>query len=168
MIQKKICMVGVFGTGKTSMVRQFVFSKFSEKYHSTVGVKVDRREVDVHGTTVKLLLWDLEGRDGHQNLQTSYLRGAAGIIYVADGTRPETLDQLFELRGVVNGAIGAVPSVVAVNKVDLTDQWQMTEGQFEALDESQWYRLKTSAKTGAGVKEAFLWLASAMLKGGPS
>ena len=168
MIQKKICMVGVFGTGKTSMVRQFVFSKFSEKYHSTVGVKVDRKEVDVDGTNVKLLLWDLEGRDGYQDIQTSYLRGAAGIIYVVDGTRRETFEQLFELRLVVTRAIGEVPSVVAVNKVDLVDQWQITDDQFNALDESKWHRLKTSAKTGEGVEEAFLWLARTMLKGGES
>jgi small GTP-binding protein len=167
-IQKKICMVGVFGTGKTSMVRQFVFSKFSDKYHSTVGVKVDRKEVEVDGTTVKLLLWDLEGRDGHQDIQTSYLRGAAGVIYVVDGTRRETFEQLFELRTIVNRAIGEVPSVAAVNKADLVDQWQITDAQFNALDETKWHRLKTSAKTGEGVEEAFLWLASAMVKRGQS
>ncbi len=168
MIQKKICMVGVFATGKTSMVRQFVFSKYSEKYHSTVGVKVDRKDVDVQGTTVRLLLWDLEGRDGHQELQTSYLRGAAGILYVVDGTRRETFDQLFELRTAVNSAIGAVPSIVAVNKADLTDQWQITDEELDTLDASQWHQLKTSAKTGQGVEETFSWLAHAMLKGGQS
>ena len=165
MIQKKICMVGVFGTGKTSMVRQFVFSKFSEKYHSTVGVKVDRKEVDVDGTTVKLLLWDLEGRDGHQDIQTSYLRGSAGIIFVVDGTRRETFEQLFELRLVVTRAIGEVPAVVAVNKADLVNEWQITDEQLNALDDSKWHKLKTSAKTGEGVEEAFLWLATTMAKG---
>ena len=53
MIQKKMCLVGVYGTGKTSLVRQFVYSKFSEKYHSTVGVKIDRKQVDVDGAVAK-------------------------------------------------------------------------------------------------------------------
>jgi signal recognition particle receptor subunit beta len=108
----------------------------------------------------------LEGRDGHQDIQTSYLRGAAGIIFVVDGTRRETFEQLFELRLVVTRAIGEVPSVVAVNKADLVDEWQITDAQFNALDESKWHKLKTSAKTGEGVEEAFLWLATAMVKGG--
>jgi len=62
MIQKKVCMVGVFGTGKTSLVQRYVHSLFSSKYHSTVGVKIDRKQVRVGETDVNLLLWDVEGR----------------------------------------------------------------------------------------------------------
>ena len=91
-------MVGVFATGKTSLVQQYVFSMFSEKYHSTVGVKIDRRRVEIDGTTVNLVLWDLAGRDGFEDVQTSYLRGASGILFVADGTRRETFDQAFDLH----------------------------------------------------------------------
>ncbi|MDH3458724.1 MAG: GTP-binding protein [Gemmatimonadota bacterium] len=163
MIQKKICMVGVFGTGKTSLVRQFVHSKFSEKYHSTVGVKIDRKPVELGGTTVNLLLWDLEGRDGTQDIQTSYLRGASGIIYVADGTRVRTFDQVFELRAIADEALGVVPSVCAVNKVDLVDAWQLGDERLAELDPTQWHALTTSAKTGAGVEEAFHWLAGAVI-----
>ncbi len=94
MIQKKICMVGVFATGKTSLVQQFIYSKFSEKYHSTVGVKIDRKEVILAGTQVNLLLWDLAGQDKFQTVQGSYLRGSSGIFFVVDGTRRETLDEL--------------------------------------------------------------------------
>ena len=36
MIQKKVCMVGLYGTGKTSLVQRFVHSLFSERYLSTV------------------------------------------------------------------------------------------------------------------------------------
>ncbi len=166
MIQKKVCMVGVSGAGKTSLVRQFVHSKFSEKYHSTVGVKIDRKQVDIDGTEVNLLLWDLEGRDERQTLQASYLRGSAGLIYVVDGTRRETYEQVFELRDVATEAAGAVPSVVAVNKADLADQWRVGEDQLQALDEQGWHRFTTSAKTGEGVEDAFRWLAAATLQGG--
>src|SRR6185437_2935436 len=50
MIQKKVCMVGVFGTGKTSLVQRFVHSMFSERYLSTVGVKIDRKVMELDGT----------------------------------------------------------------------------------------------------------------------
>ena len=64
MIQKKVCMVGLFGTGKTSLVQQFVHSLFSERYLSTVGVKIDRKPMEVDGVALTLVLWDLAGRDG--------------------------------------------------------------------------------------------------------
>jgi small GTP-binding protein len=165
-IQKKICLVGVFATGKTSLVRQFVYSKFTDKYHSTVGVKIDRKEVMVPSGAVNLVLWDLEGRDGHGDIRPSYLRGASGVIYVADGTRPGTFEQIFELRALVEKTIGTVPSVFAINKVDLTEEWQVADGQIAALDQSKWHALRTSAKTGEGVEESFQWLADAMLAGG--
>ena len=78
MIQKKVCMIGVFGTGKTSLVQQYVHSKFSEKYHSTVGVKIDRKTVDVNGETVSLVLWDIAGKDAEEDVPASYVRGQIG------------------------------------------------------------------------------------------
>jgi len=66
MIQKKVCMVGVFGTGKTSLVYRYLHSRFTTKYHSTVGVKIDRKHVRVGETDVNLLLWDVEGRTAEQ------------------------------------------------------------------------------------------------------
>ncbi len=164
MIQKKICMIGVFGTGKTSLVSQFVHSKFSDKYHSTVGVKIDRKQVDLSETTVNLLLWDLAGKDDFEGLQTSYLRGSSGLLFVADGTRRETYDQLFELRETVFQAVGEVPSIVALNKADLTDLWALGQKEYDALLAADWHMLKTSAKTGDGVNEAFYWLAAATVK----
>jgi small GTP-binding protein len=163
MIQKKVCMVGVYGTGKTSLVQQFVNSIFSVKYHSTVGVKVDRKVMDVDGTPVTLVLWDVAGRDPTQEIPASYLRGSHAILFVADGTRRETFDQLSSLRDLARAAAGNVPSMVALNKADLTDQWILEARDEAALESQGWHRLRTSAKTGAGVEDAFAWLARAAL-----
>ncbi len=163
MIQKKICMVGVYGTGKTCLVQQFVQSIFSEKYLSTVGVKIDRKQVKVGEEDVTLLLWDLEGRDGTRDITPSYIRGAHGIIYVADGTRRETVDQLSEIRSLVADAVGDIPSIIALNKVDLESDWKLTPEDESAAGDAGLHRLRTSAKTGEGVEEAFQWLAGAAL-----
>lgn len=163
MIQKKICMVGVYGTGKTCLVQQYVHSIFSVKYLSTVGVKIDRKQVTIGDEDVTLLLWDLEGRDGTRDVSTSYVRGAHGIIYVADGTRPETVAQLSELRGIVTNAVGELPSLVALNKVDLVDDWKLSAADEEAAGGEGVHRLRTSAKSGEGVEEAFQWLAQATM-----
>jgi small GTP-binding protein len=162
MIQKKVCMVGLYGTGKTSLVQQFVHSLFSERYLSTVGVKIDRKPVEVDGISLTLMLWDLAGRDGHEDITTSYLRGAHAILYVADGTRRETCDQLPELRALVREAAGEVPEVLALNKSDLRERWAITGGDEQGLA-SAWDLVRTSAKTGDGVEDAFQRLARATL-----
>jgi small GTP-binding protein len=162
MIQKKVCMVGLFGTGKTSLVQRFVTSLFSERYLSTVGVKIDRKPVELDGSSVTLVLWDLAGRDSHEDITTSYLHGAHAIMYVADGTRRETCDQLPELRQLVRDAAGDVPAVLALNKVDLRDRWALGRGDEEAL-EKEWDIVRTSAKTGDGVEEVFRRIARGTL-----
>lgn len=161
MLQKKICMVGVHGTGKTCLVQRFVHSIFSVKYLSTVGVKIDRKEVEAGGHPMTLMLWDLEGREGTRDINPSYLRGAHGLIYVVDGTRRETFDQIFEIRDIATRELGDVPSVIALNKIDLVDQWQLKPADEQADAERGGHRIRTSAKTGEGVESAFHWLAQA-------
>jgi small GTP-binding protein len=89
MIQKKVCLLGTSGVGKTSLVAQFVHSMFSDKYLTTVGVKIDKKSMAVDGTEVTLVIWDLAGDDDFQRLQISYLRGTSGYLLVADGTRAQ-------------------------------------------------------------------------------
>ena len=161
MLQKKICMVGMYGTGKTCLVQRYVHSLFSVKYLTTVGVKIDRREVQVKGQPTMLMLWDLEGRDETRNINPSYLRGAHGILYVVDGTRRDTFEKLFEIRELVVGAIGDVPSVVALNKSDLTDEWKLDRADEKRLSAAGCFSLLTSAKSGVGVEAAFQRLADA-------
>lgn len=159
MIQKKVCMVGLFGVGKTCLVQQYVHSLFSAKYHSTVGVKIDRKVVSLDDKEVTLILWDLAGRDGVEDITSSYLRGAHAVLYVVDGTRRETYDQVFELREIARAAAGDIPSAVAFNKTDLTEEWLLNARDEQALTDQGWHTFRTSAKTGDGVESAFLWLA---------
>lgn len=164
MIQKKVCMVGLYGTGKTSLVQQYVHSMFSVKYHSTVGVKIDRKQVEVDGTPVSLVLWDLAGRDGTQDIPPSYLRGSHAVLFVVDGTRRETFDQLSDLETLVKSAAGEVPTLVALNKVDLASEWVLQASDESRLTSQGRQVQRTSAKTGAGVEAAFGWIARETLR----
>ena len=161
MIQKKICMVGMFSVGKTCLVQQFVHSIFAARYLSTVGVKIDRKDVKSGDQDIRLMLWDLEGRDGVRDVNGSYVRGAHGIIYVVDGTRRETVDQIFDIRDNVVREVGEVPSVIALNKIDLADEWKLRSGEEGGLASKGIRLVRTSAKTGEGVEETFQWLADA-------
>jgi small GTP-binding protein len=159
MIQKKVCMLGAFAVGKTSLVSRFVRSLFSEKYHTTVGVKVDKKVVAVGEEQVNLLLWDLYGEDDFQKLRTSYLRGSSGYVVAVDGTRRETLEKAVILQSRAREALGDVPFVLVLNKADLVDRWEVEDSAIEELVGQGWSTFKTSAKTGEGVEEAFLALA---------
>ena len=164
MIQKKVCMIGTSGVGKTSLVAKFVHSIFSDKYLTTVGVKIDKKTVAVDGDEVMLMIWDLAGDDDYQRLQASYLRGTSGYLLVTDGTRQITLDQAIEIQNRVTEAIGPVPFLVALNKADLTSQWEINDSRIADLGAKQWKFLRTSAKDGAGVEEAFLELGRLMTR----
>ena len=156
MQQKKICMLGAFAVGKTSLVARYVRSIFSEDYHTTIGVKIDKKVVQLDGgEQVKLVLWDIHGEDEFQTERTSYLRGAAGCLLVVDGTRAPTLDTALGLRDRAREQAGDVPCVFAVNKSDLSDQWELDEARIAEIEAAGLPVLKTSAKSGVGVEEAF-------------
>ena len=164
MIQKKICMLGTMAVGKTSLVQRFVQSIYSDKYHTTVGVKIDKKLVQVDQQEMMLLLWDVEGAESAHELRKSYLRGAAGYLLVADGTRRDTLYKALLIQTRAQETVGMVPFVFLINKADLVNEWDVDERETEALTQKGWHIIQTSAKTGAGVEEAFLTLAGKMME----
>ena len=163
MIQKKVCMLGATGVGKTSLVSRFVTSLFSDKYLTTVGVKVDKKTVPMDGQDVMLMLWDIYGEDEFQTVRSSYLRGASGYLLVADGTRQLTLDTARDLQKTAEGVVGAVPFILVLNKMDLAEEWRVDDRALWKLAESGWLVIRTSAKTGVGVEDAFLKLTQKMV-----
>ena len=163
MLQKKICMLGAFGVGKTSLVRRYVQSLFSDAYLTTVGVKIDKKTVTVGNETVTLLLWDIAGEDDVSPIRMSYLRGAAGYLLVADGTRAETLDIASSIQSRVKAEIGTVPFLVLLNKADLQESWEIGREAMHGLEQAGWSVVRTSARTGAGVEEVFEELAKRMV-----
>jgi small GTP-binding protein len=168
LIQKKICLLGAFAVGKTSLVKRYVESDFSEKYLTTVGVQIKKRAVTVATPVgeqaVNLVIWDLAGEDEFQKVQLSYLRGAAGYFIVADGTRRATLDTAKILRQRVMDTIGAVPFILLVNKSDLRGEWEIDEPALAEISAQGWPVIQTSAQSGAGVEAAFQLLAEKTLQ----
>ncbi|MDX8508309.1 Rab family GTPase [Mesorhizobium captivum] len=164
MLQKKICMLGGFAVGKTSLVRRFVQSIFSENYLTTVGVKIDKKSVAFPDKTVDLILWDLAGEDDIGSFRVSYVRGATGLVLVVDGTRPSTLAVALTLRERVQAEFGAMPFVLLFNKSDLADRWAISDGEIDELKQRGWQIYLTSALSGEHVDDAFRQLASMVAK----
>ena len=111
------------------------------------------------------MIWDLAGQDNLTHLKTSYLRGVAGYVIVADGTRPFSLNTAISMHKEAREYSGDVPFIVSINKSDLREeQWQVEEEQLKALEESGATIVLTSAKTDDGVEEVFQLLTQNILE----
>jgi len=156
-------LLGAFGVGKTSLVRRFVSNEFSENYLSTIGVRVEKRIVDFKETQVELLIWDIAGDDEFFKLQESYLRGASGVLLVADATRAWTLHKAQELKTAYENKLPDIPWRFIVNKSDLPSDSELKE----AIRTTEFSNAElTSAKTGSTVVEVFESIASEMIEMG--
>ena len=164
MIQKKIALLGASGVGKTSLVRRFVSSLFDDKYLTTIGVKVDKKTIRVGGEDAVLMIWDIAGAEEHFSVPTSYVRGAAGFVVVADGTRADTFDAAAGLVEQMDRDLGPLPFVFVVNKKDLVEAWQGDAARLDAMRPRSLAVVTTSAKTGEGVEDAFHRLAEAVIR----
>ena len=160
----KVCMVGAFGVGKTSLVRRFVHQQFDERYHTTLGVKIDTRIVDTSKEPVKLVLWDMEGADPFEVDKRplarirSYMKGAHGLILVADGTRPPTVKTALGLYHDFCRESRIVPAIMLANKADLTAEWRFDDSVIP--DALSLYH--TSALDGQNIEEAFTALGESL------
>jgi small GTP-binding protein len=163
--KRKVCMLGATGVGKTSVTQRFVRSIFSEAYRTTIGVIIEKRRLWVDGRALDLVIWDLSGEDEFQRINLSYIRGAGGLLMVIDGTRRETTEAALRLHAATRAIVGGVPCVFVLNKADLMATWEIDEGSEDALRRAGFPLVKTSAKTGAGVLDAFCTLARAMMIG---
>lgn len=165
-LQKKICLLGAFAVGKTSLIMRYVDSIFNDKYHTTVGVKIDKKQLTVDDQDVTLMIWDLAGQDDLTRLRTSYLRGVAAYIIVADGTRPFSLETAINMHKEAREYTGDVPFIIALNKADLmdTDKWQIDAEQLSSLENAGVEIFLTSAKTGEQVETIFTRLTQKILQ----
>ncbi|OGS62158.1 MAG: hypothetical protein A3K59_03850 [Euryarchaeota archaeon RBG_19FT_COMBO_69_17] len=161
----KICLVGEGAVGKTCLIRRFVHDQFDDRYISTLGAKVSKKELlvdgDQGGLDVDMTIWDIMGEKGFRELlKEAYFHGAQGVLAVLDVTRKETLTELHDWIAAVVKVTGNIPVEILANKADLKDQMAMTEQDVAAMAKAHGAPyLLTSAKTGQNVEAGFANLA---------
>jgi len=173
-LAQKVCIVGEFSVGKTSLIRRYVLGLFSEDYKATLGVNCYNHAGQflhpVTGETqaMNMVLWDIEGGQQKSSMLNTYLIGAAGALLIADLTRPETIDALDHYYSLLESVIPGRPKVLALNKFDLMDgspAMIQTLSQAQAKATALGLRLvQTSASRGNQVPELFGGLASDILR----
>lgn len=170
-ISKKVCMLGSFGVGKTSLVRRFVYNKFDEKYLTTIGVQVSHRLLDPilmadkSRVQVKVILWDLAHIEKMTEIIKNYFRGSHGAIVVYDLTRPSTYAG-YDMFLRAFGEVCPKSSMIFVaNKSDLLMDHNEGVEQFTHLAKAHNVpHFFTSAKSGENVDKAFHQLGAMMIE----
>jgi small GTP-binding protein len=161
----KVCLMGDFAVGKTSLIRRFTESRFSESYLSTIGIRVSRKTLEISGSsTLTLLIWDTAGSEPFTTVVRSYYRGSRGAALVCDVTRPETVASLTRYAGEFHAVNPSVPLIVMANKIDLRSERAVSGEHLEEiaamLDAPLFF---TSARTGEGVEVAFQALGQSIM-----
>jgi len=165
MTARKIMLLGEIGVGKSSIARRLVFDRFEADYKPTIGVDV--YSYDVEGAPFeersRFVIWDTDGNLGETILTHVYMKEAAGAFIVGDVTRRSTLERMVELGNKFMEAMPGRYCAFLLNKSDL--ETAATELPPE-LVKSRVPMLRTSAKTGENVKDAFLRAADAIRRRG--
>ncbi|MFK7935782.1 MAG: Rab family GTPase [Saprospiraceae bacterium] len=160
MYSKKVILTGSFGVGKTSLFNRFIANTFNERYLTTIGVKVDKKEVTVNGQNITLILWDIAGEVTQDKVPTTYFLGTSAIIYVVDLTRPSTH---VNIDDDINFLMDLLPNCLIKtvgNKADLLNYNQLMN-----LQQQSTFDVITSAKTGENVEGLFMDIASNLIGG---
>jgi small GTP-binding protein len=157
---KKIILVGNVNVGKTSMVNRYVHHRFSEQYISTIGVRIDKKQITIKDNILNLIIWDLAGESSQQNTPQSYFLGSSGIIYVVDISAPPSFLNMNEDLAFLKSKLPGVPLVIAANKCDLLNAVETENVKKMMPTKPDFF---CSAKEDLGVEEVFFRLGELLL-----
>ncbi len=125
----KIVLLGDGAVGKTSLVRRFVDQKFDDKYITTIGVNVKKKELE--DLDLKFMIWDIYGQKLNTKLHASNYSGAEGAIIVYDLTRKASFENInFWLKDLFS-VTGEIPFIVVGNKFDILEDFREEVGNID-------------------------------------
>jgi len=161
----KVIILGDSGVGKTSLMNQYVNSKFSKQYKATIGADFLTKEITIEDKAVTLQIWDTAGQERFQSLGTAFYRGADCCVLVYDITDGKSFDSLsgWAEEFLVQAAPQSpseFPFVVIGNKVDMEGNRAVLNSRADNWCNSKNYPLfEASAKESTNVDAAFRQIA---------
>jgi GTPase SAR1 family protein len=156
--------MGAPGVGKTSLVRRFVEQRFDGDDDSSIPMAISKGKLQLGEVSLEMMLWDPGDDQASAQYHRSFISGASGLVFVADATKPRTLDHLLEAQAKGAGFTGSRPSILLVNKIDERRSFALSKAQLEAANGFTWHLMQASAKSGDNVVQAFTKLGQLMLE----
>lgn len=164
----KITILGDAAVGKTSLINQFVEGSFQDDYKPTLGANIVRKDVNLNGVKVRLIMWDLAGQEKYRVVRSMYFQGCEGALLVYDITRINTLESIDSkwLRDFKKYVKKKGVFIVIGNKSDLEEQRAVTieRGKELATKIKASNFIETSAKVRENIEEAFTLLVNQILE----
>ena len=162
----KICIVGDFGVGKTTLLHQYLERRFTPNVATTIGSNffVKRLKIPNVDGLITLQIWDLAGQPHFKWVRQEFYKGAKGIVFVFDLTNRRTFESLPKWKKEIEYVVDGFSSVIVGNKADLLDNEHRVFDKEELiylkefLSACQYF--EASAKVGKNVEQFFLELVS--------
>jgi len=166
----KVCIVGDFGVGKSTLLHHYLERRFISDVKSTIGSNFFVKHIKIPNVRnlITLQIWDLAGQDHFKWVRQAFYKGAKGMVFVFDLAREETFNHLSSWLEEVEGTIEYVPRILVGNKVDLVNPSERVILQQDCIDFAHQIKARsyeeTSAKSGIGVDNIFYNLTLEMNK----
>ncbi|WP_455392595.1 Rab family GTPase [[Eubacterium] cellulosolvens] len=173
--KKKICLLGDASVGKTSLIKRYVHNEFDDKYITTLGANVSKKDMQLNilrkaqeplGVNLTLSIWDILGQKDESSMRTRpiYFNGTNGAIIVCDVTRKDTFNNITEWIQSIYKENPRIPIVILGNKIDLYRNAEVYYRDLERFArENNIPMFTTSAKSNTNVDKAFNKLTELML-----
>jgi len=167
----KVIILGDTGVGKTSLMNQYVNSRFSTQYKATIGADFLTKDITIDNKLVTIQIWDTAGQERFQSLGVAFYRGADCCVLTYDITNSNSFKSLETWRDEF--LVQACPHdpenfpfVLLGNKIDNEAKRAVSSRRAES-----WCQLKNnmpyfevSAKDGVNIEDAFQAIARAALQ----
>jgi len=162
----KLLLIGDSAVGKTCILFRFSDDAFNTSFISTIGIDFKIKTVDIDGKRVKLQIWDTAGQERFHTITTSYYRGANGIMMVYDITNNKSFENITKwLRNITDFASEDVIRILLGNKCDMEEKRMISTNRGQEIAQANGIKFyETSAKTNENIHEAFMTLATDILR----
>ena len=162
-ITLKIALIGPSAVGKTSIIQRFYKNTFVQ-LNPTINGSCVKKDVVLATQTITLEIWDTAGQEKYRSLGPLFFRDALLCIAVFDATSEESYSQIPEFIGDYKDCGENGKIFICANKIDDVDidNCPLIDKAKQYSKENDYGFYLTSAKTGQGVDELFIAVATTL------